>query len=169
MDEIVKLIKNGKFLWFEQAPEKKEFSISEISSSNWMDTYHNWVNTLKKVPAVYIFCINNYTEIIYIGMAGKINRHGNVSNWNITNRLKAFRGKSVQGVNILTHDFIQQISVNGKLNIPAYKDIKFENIVDFNIIVGYPKSNFPAAFVESNLIFEFFQKKHNLPKLNLAF
>jgi hypothetical protein len=149
--------------------ESYEFSRSDLSSNQWKEIYFNWVLTLKNRPAVYVFSINNFSEIIYIGMAGKINSEGVCSNWSIRERLKAYRGKSKDGKHIRTHDFIRQICIERNLNIKAYEGIVFDQISTFEVDVYYPKINIPAAFLEASFINEYFNHKNKLPKLNLSF
>ena len=148
---------------------EKYFSKAEISSEYWIDIYHDWVATLSNSPAVYLFCVNNSTELIYTGMAGKIKNNGTFSNWSIANRLKAFRGKSYDNLNITTGDFIRQIVLNGELNIKSYKGVIFENINTFHVHVLYPQRDVLPGFIEASILYDYYKEFKRLPKLNLTF
>lgn len=145
------------------------FNYDQINSQNWKETYHSNVNKLRNAPAVYVFHINNFSEIIYIGMAGKFKNKGVDTNWYVRNRLKAYRGKSLDGNYIQTHEFIKRICIDEKINMVSYEDIFFEKIVTFEITVYYPKVDVLASYLEAAFINDFFQKNQSLPKLNLAY
>ncbi len=160
------IISKSEYVEFTEEIKFKNLDIVQI---DWKNTYHKRINKLKNAPAVYCFCINNDSEIIYIGAAGKIKNNVDSSNRGIKNRLKASRGKDYYKKDVLTFRLIHEIVTQDKSSIVRYKNISFNSIQDISIHIIYTKLNIPSSYFEALLLKEFYTRKLNLPKLNLSF
>ncbi len=149
--------------------ETIKFDRKDVIQIGWKNTYHERINKLQNAPAVYIFCVNNDSEIIYIGAAGKIKNYGDSSNWGIKDRLKASRGKDNCNKDVLTFRFIHEIFTKNKSSIVRYNNVTFNSIMDISINIVYTKPNIPSTYFEACLLNEFYTRNFNLPKLNLSF
>jgi hypothetical protein len=109
---------------------------------------------------IYLWENDENKEIIYIGMAGKIKQNGNIGDHTINKRLIASR---------------EQVYINGKktdVQTGDYllKKMDFLNICRVNFYIIYlDTSILPPTYIESVLLFEYLNKKKQLPILNNSF
>ncbi|MGB1040581.1 MAG: hypothetical protein ACPGVD_06900 [Flavobacteriales bacterium] len=126
---------------------------------------------LKNDTAVYLFRTDNdkLHDILYIGMAGKIDRKGSLKAHRVRNRLKASRGRNSHGNEIQTNEFFYHLLTDpNQLNMKKYTHVTkpFQKIV---IHVMYCKEGVPASYLESILLYEYFNENKALPLLNVSF
>lgn len=127
----------------------------------------------EKIPenkaGVYIWEVPSKEEIIYIGMAGKIDRNGNLKNHYLHQRLIASRGKNDLGIEVSTGELLFKLLSNTKnLKMKKFQHLNkpFDSI---NIHVFCVKDFIPATYVESILLNKYFNLCSKLPTLNLVF
>ena len=113
-------------------------------------------NTLQK-PGVYIWVNTKNEDIIYFGMAGKINTDGSKCNHTIRKRLLASRGKDKKNKKeIQTNDFIHKVMVDNEID-------------SLDMYIIYSKNSEPPAYIEALLLYKYYKKYSRLPKLNNSF
>lgn len=106
---------------------------------------------------VYVWVDIATSEIVYIGMAGKIKADGTFGNHSVQNRLLASRGKDkITKKDILTNDYVRDIMIHN-------------NIETLKFYIMYSKTGEPPAFVEALLLYNYYKKNNRLPKLNNSF
>ena len=116
------------------------------------NNYENLINAnVTNTPGIYIWVNKEKNEIIYIGMAGKINYPLNLGNQGLNRRLKAPRDKYKS-----TLDYLNALPGN---NI---------NKLEFNIYYLNALFN-PPTYVEAILLNEFIRLNQALPILNKSF
>jgi hypothetical protein len=110
----------------------------------------------KKDYGVYIWEDNN-GEIIYIGMAGKVNNDGSMAPHSLNKRLKASRVKDKQ--------------TNKDIQTNAYLSTHMKNhdIEKLNMYILFTKENIPPAYLESILLYNYYTDERKLPRLNNSF
>jgi hypothetical protein len=123
---------------------------------------------VKDKAGVYIWENDETEEIIYIGMAGRINNEGELKSHSLEKRLRASRGKNTNGKYVLTNAFIFGLLNNPKeLLMKNYENIKPIKKIKINIC--YSKQNIPSTYLESILLYQYFIKCKKLPVLNNSF
>lgn len=129
-----------------------------ISSDIGMRQYNALIrNEVQDLAGVYIWENDDNKEVLYIGMAGKVNQQGILVNHSVRNRLQASRGRdSETGRDILTNRYIR--------NLMAH-----ENCIQLNIHVIHLHNGQIPGFIEAILINEFYQRNGILPKYNHMF
>ena len=123
----------------------------------------------EKKAGVYIWEVPSKEEIIYIGMAGKIDRNGNLKNHYLHQRLKASRGKNELGIDVSNGELFFKLLTNPKkLKMKKFQHLNkpFDSI---NIHVFCIKDFIPATYIESILLNKYFNIHSKLPTLNLSF
>jgi hypothetical protein len=114
-------------------------------------------NNIAAKFGVYVWVDKLTTEIVYIGMAGKIKTDGSTGDHNIQKRLLASRGKDkTSKKDIQTNDYINDFMRKYKIDT-----------LDF--FVMYSKKDEPPAYVEALLLYKYYKKKKKLPRLNNSF
>lgn len=112
-----------------------------------------------EVPAnsfgVYIWENTQTGEIVYVGMAGKIKTNGQMGSHAIQNRLKASRGK-VNGRDIQTNEYIFNYMQNN-------------NVESLTFHILYTNELTPPSYLETILLYNFYNQNGVLPNLNNAF
>jgi hypothetical protein len=106
---------------------------------------------------VYVWVNKKTSEIVYIGMAGKIKTDGSLSKHSIQKRLLASRGKDkITKKDVQTNDYVCDFMVRNNIET-----------LDFYII--YSKKGEPPAYIESLLLYNYYKKTDQLPILNNSF
>ena len=106
---------------------------------------------------VYVWVDKATGEIVYIGMAGKIKTDGTLGDHSIQNRLLASRGKDkISKKDIQTNDYVNTFMTNNSID-------------SLNFFVMYSKQDEPPAYIEALLLYKYYKKNGNLPKLNNSF
>jgi hypothetical protein len=106
---------------------------------------------------VYLWVNQKTSEIVYIGMAGRINTNGTFGIHSIQKRLLASRGKDKAiKKDIQTNDYVRDYMVNNDVES-----------LDFYIM--YSKTGEPPAYIEAMLLYKYYKKNNRLPKLNNSF
>ena len=106
---------------------------------------------------VYIWVNKKTSDILYIGMAGKIKTDGSLSKHSIQKRLLASRGKDkITKKDIQTNDYVSGFMVR-------------DNIEILNFYIIYSKNGEPPAYIESLLLYNYYKEKEQLPILNNSF
>jgi len=106
---------------------------------------------------VYVWVDKATGEIVYIGMAGKIKTDGTLGDHSIQNRLVASRGKDkISKKDIQTNDYVNTFMTNNSID-------------SLNFFVMYSKQDEPPAYIEALLLYKYYKKNGNLPKLNNSF
>lgn len=126
---------------------------------------------VKNNAAVYLFenADSKDLDVLYIGMAGKTDRKGDVKPHRVRNRLIASRGRNSYGAEIQTNEFFYLLLTNpNELKMKKYTHVNksYQKIV---IHVLYCKEGVPASFLESILLFKYFKENEVLPLLNVSF
>ena len=123
---------------------------------------------VKDKAGVYIWENAVTKEIIYIGMAGRINNKGELKSHSLVKRLRASRGKNIKGKDVLTNAFIFGLLNDPKeLLMKNYEKIKPIRKIEINIF--YSKQNIPSTYLESILLYQYFIRFKKLPDLNNTF
>jgi hypothetical protein len=137
-----------------------QFKIHEnlFTTPNWKKEFNNRIRqNVRDEIGIYIWTNGDTSEILYIGMAGKLHQNGDFANHTVQKRLLASRGKdSTTGKYIQTNEYIKQTISN----------IKCSSI---DIHVFHTKPNQLPGYVEAVLINAYFQATKTLPPLNTAF
>ena len=106
---------------------------------------------------VYIWVNKKTTEILYIGMAGRIKTDGSWGCHSIQNRLLASRGKDkISRKDIQTNDYINSFMTQNEIDL-------------LDIFIMYSKKNEPPAYIEALLLYKYYKKHNKLPRLNNSF
>jgi len=106
---------------------------------------------------VYVWMNSNNNEVLYIGMAGKVDKNGKFGKHSLRERLIASRGKDKNKKDIPTRKYI-------------HKFMSDENLDSINFYVFYTKENIPPSYVEALLLFSHLKNENNkLPILNNSF
>jgi hypothetical protein len=114
-------------------------------------------NFVKDLPGIYIWENADNGEVLYIGMAGKVNQQGNLVNHSVKKRLQASRGKDPEtNREILTNKFIRNIMTE-------------LNCTNLNIHIIHLQQRQIPGYAEAVLINAFYQFNGFLPKYNSAF
>ena len=129
-----------------------------ISANNGLKEYNNLIrNQVQDLAGIYIWENADNGEVLYIGMAGKVNQQGVLVNHSVRKRLQASRGKDpVTGRDILTNQYIRDLMLQ-------------ENCNQLNIHVIHLQSGQIPGYVEAVLINSFYQQNRLLPRYNNAF
>jgi len=137
-----------------------QFKIHEnlFTTPNWKKEFNNRIRqNVRDEIGIYIWTNGDTSEILYIGMAGKLHQNGDFANHTVQKRLLASRGKdSTTGKYIQTNEYIKRTISN----------IKCSSI---DIHVFHTKPNQLPGYVEAVLINAYFQAAKTLPPLNTAF
>jgi hypothetical protein len=137
-----------------------QFTIHEnlFTAPNWKKEFNNRIRqNVQDEIGIYVWTNGDTSEILYIGMAGKLQKNGGFANHTVQKRLLASRGKdSTTGKYIQTNEYIKQTISN----------IKCSSI---DIHVFHTKPNQLPGYVEAVLINAYFQATKTLPPLNTAF
>jgi len=104
----------------------------------------------------YLWINKSTSEIIYIGMAGKVKQDGSIGNHSLPQRLVASRGKDGNGRDVLTNDYIRRY-------------MEDNHIEELLIKILYTIDSSPPSYVESLLLNQFLSLNNCLPALNYAF
>jgi hypothetical protein len=106
---------------------------------------------------VYIWVNKKTTEILYIGMAGRIKTDGSWGYHSIQNRLLASRGKDkISRKDIQTNDYINSFMTQNEIDL-------------LDIFIMYSKKHEPPAYIEALLLYKYYKKTNKLPRLNNSF
>lgn len=129
-----------------------------IFANNGLTEYNNLIRDhVQELTGVYIWENADNNEVLYIGMAGKINQQGELANHSVKKRLLASRGKDeITGKDIQTNQYIRNL-------------MTAENCNQLNIYVIHLIANQIPGFIEAILINNFYQHNGILPKYNSAF
>jgi hypothetical protein len=137
---------------------------------DWASEYNRVINkNIPDKPGVY-FWVDNNGKIIYIGVAGKINRVGK-SNHTLRDRLKASRGKNVNAPHndVTTNRFMYNL-LNGKYIVKNKHEVTMPSGGFKSISIYYIKTEIlPASYLEAYLIYKYFSNEQKLPILNNSF
>lgn len=139
----------------------KKITISKniFSSDNGRKIYNNIINKniCKNCFGIYVWVNSLTSEIVYIGMAGKIKTDGSIGDHSLRKRLKASRGKNKETrKDILTNDFIKNFMLKN-------------NIDNLDFYIYYTKSDEAPSYLEAILIYKYFKHHKKLPVLNISF
>jgi|TARA_B110000091_G_scaffold182927_1_gene201307 hypothetical protein len=104
----------------------------------------------------YLWINNSTSEIIYIGMAGKVKQDGSIGPHSLQKRLVAARVKDANDRYVVTNDYIRSYM----------EDNEIEELL---IKVLYTFDSSPPTYVESLLLNQFLSLNNCLPALNSAF
>jgi hypothetical protein len=107
---------------------------------------------------VYIWRNHETNEILYIGMAGKVNQKGKKNSHDLRKRLVASRRKNNRGKDISTSDYLLKIMRENKINA-------------IKIQVFYTKIKVAPSYLEAVLLQSYWKKSKymSLPKFNASF
>lgn len=121
-------------------------------STNGLAEYNRLIrNQVLDLAGIYIWENVDNGEILYIGMAGKINQQGILGNHSVRKRLQAARGRDT-----LTNEFIRNLMVQQNINL-------------FNIHVIHLQNGQIPGYIEAVLINAFYQTNGMLPRYNNAY
>ena len=160
-------------LYIEEFIEDNHSLVISNELSNEQKEFKKKYNSLirknvKDKAGVYIWENAVTKEIIYIGMAGRINNKGVLKSHSLVKRLTASRGKNTKGKDILTSVFIFGLLNDPKeLLMKNYEKIKPIRKIKINIY--YSKQNIPSTYLESILLYQYFIRCKKLPHLNNTF
>lgn len=105
---------------------------------------------------VYLWVNSTTSEIVYIGMAGKIKADGTLSNHSIKNRLVAPRTRDkITGKYIQTNDYVNRVMTTS-------------NIDTLEFYIMFARRGEPPAYIEALLLYSYYKKHSRLPKFNNA-
>jgi hypothetical protein len=129
-----------------------------IFANNGLTEYNNLIrDQVQDLTGVYIWENADNNEVLYIGMAGKINQQGELVNHSVRKRLIASRGRDeITRRDIQTNQYIRNLMIA-------------ENCNQLNIHVIHLVDNQIPGFIEAVLINNFYQQNGILPKYNSAF
>jgi hypothetical protein len=129
-----------------------------ISSENGLREYNSMIRMqVLDLTGIYLWENADNNEVLYVGMAGKVNQQGILVNHSVRKRLQASRGKNPEtGREIQTNQFIRNLMLE-------------ENCNQLNIhIIHLHDGNIPG-YVEAVLVNAFYQRNGVLPRYNNAF
>jgi len=148
------------FISNELSSEKKEFK----------KKYNSLIKKeVNDKSGVYIWENPDTKEIIYIGMAGRINNKGELKSHSLVKRLQASRGKNNKGKYVQTNSFIFGLLNDPKKLFMKTVDEKLKPIREIKINIYYSKQNIPSTYLESILLYQYFIRCKKLPILNNSF
>jgi hypothetical protein len=125
--------------------------------NNYRRNYNRLIReTVADRVGCYLWINNRNSEIIYIGMAGKVKQDGSIGNHSLPKRLIASRVKDGNDRDVLTNDYIRSYM----------EDNEIEELL---IKVLYTFDSSPPTYVESLLLNQFLSLNNCLPALNSAF
>ena len=129
-----------------------------FTTPKWKKEFNNRIRqNVRDEIGIYIWTNGDTSEILYIGMAGKLHQNGDFANHTVQKRLLATRGKdSTTKKEIQTNEYVRLIM----------SKIKCSSI---DIHIFHTRPNQLPGYVEAVLINTFFQSTKNLPLLNAAF
>jgi hypothetical protein len=129
-----------------------------ISNIDGLRDYNQLIrNNVQDLPGIYIWENADNGEVLYIGMAGKVNQQGNLVNHSVKKRLQASRGKDPEtNREILTNRFIRNMMTE-------------LNCTNLNIHIIHLQQRQIPGYAEAVLINAFYQFNGFLPKYNSAF
>jgi len=135
-----------------------EIPFELISSNNGFKEYNRIVREqVLDLTGIYIWENFDTGNILYIGMAGKVNQQGNLVNHSVRKRLQASRKKDeVTNRDIQTNEYIYNLMVQ-------------ENCFQLNIYVIHLTNGQMPGYIEAVLINAFYQANNCLPLYNNAF
>jgi hypothetical protein len=113
--------------------------------------------SIEDLPGLYLWENNDNEEIVYIGMAGKVNQEGLIVSHTVRNRMQASRKKEpVTQKDITTNKYLRDFM--------SQHEINQVNIHVVHLIQGQLPS-----YAEAILMNAFYQRNGILPRLNKAF
>jgi hypothetical protein len=135
-----------------------EIPYNRISSIDGLKEYNRIIRLqVQDLTGIYLWENADNNEILYIGMAGKINQQGVLGNHTVKMRLQASRGKNPEtGRDVQSNEFI--------LNLMA-----IENCNQMNIHVIHLQNGQIPGYAEAVLVNAFYQRNRLLPRYNNAF
>lgn len=143
-----------------------DWSLFSINSNRiFLNSYNTYIRSnVDKKFGVYIFENPKTKELIYIGMAGKIDTDGSLGDHNLQNRLCAPRG---------VKDSIQLTASGKKKDIPTglflANIIEVYEIPELNIYTFSAGDKIVPAYIEAICLNEFYIHNNCLPRLNAKF
>jgi hypothetical protein len=133
-------------------------SLVELQGEQGLKEFNQLIRqSIEDVPGLYLWENNDNEEIIYIGMAGKVNQEGHFVNHSVRNRMQASRGKESETK--------KDISTNKYLrNFMSQNEI---NQINIHVVHLFPRQL--PGYAEAILLNAYYQHNGFLPKLNKAF
>jgi len=132
--------------------------LNEMNQNNGLKRYNKIIrNSVQDLPGIYIWENELSREILYIGMASKINQQGEITTHSVQKRLQASRGKDpITKKDIQTNKYIFDLMIN-------------ENCNQLNMHIIHLQPSQMPGYVEAVLINAFYQRNGVLPRYNNAF
>jgi hypothetical protein len=132
--------------------------LNELNNESGLKAYNQKIRVnVHDLPGIYIWENHDTNEILYIGMAGKINQQGQLNSHSIRKRLQASRGKDkLTKKDIQTNSYILEL-------------MNQENCPQLNIHILHFMPNQLPGYAEAILLNAFYQRNGCLPKYNSAF
>lgn len=113
--------------------------------------------SIEDLPGLYLWENNDNEQILYIGMAGKVNQVGHIVNHSVRNRMQASRKKdSETKKDITTNKYLRDIMSQNEIN-------------QINIHVVHLIQGQLPGYAEAILMNAYYQRNGILPMLNKAF
>ncbi len=133
-------------------------SLAEIQGDQGLREFNRIIRqTIEDLPGLYLWENNDNEEIIYIGMAGKVNQEGQIGGHSVRNRMQATREKDpVTKKDITTNKYVRDFMSQHRIN-------------QMNIHVVHLIPGQLPGYAEAVMLNAYFQQNGILPRLNKAF
>src|SRR5690554_2610498 len=136
--------------------KKFEIQQSIFKNNNGRLQYNKTIrDNVENKFGIYLWINKVTNEVIYMGMAGRINARGGYGGHTLRKRLVASRMRKNM-IDIQTNHYVKHYM--NELNI--------ETLIFY---VLYSKADIPPSYLEAILLYEFYKKKGKLPFLNKSF
>ena len=133
-------------------------SLAFIQGDQGLKEFNRFIRqSIEDLPGLYLWENNDNEEIIYIGMAGKVNQEGQTVSHTVRNRMQASRKKDrVTKKDITTNKFLRDFMSQNRINQITI------HVIHLNL------GQLPA-YAEAILMNAYYQHNGILPRLNKAF
>ena len=133
-------------------------SFAEIQGDQGLREFNRFIRqSIEDLPGLYLWENSDNEEIIYIGMAGKVNQEGQIAGHTVRNRMQASRKKDpVTQRDITTNKYLRDFMSQNR-------------ITQINIHVVHLITGELPGFAEAVMMNAYFQHNGILPRLNKAF
>ncbi len=133
-------------------------SLAEIQGDQGLREFNRIIRqTIEDLPGLYLWENSDNEEIIYIGMAGKVNQVGQIGGHTVRNRMQASRKKDpLTQKDITTNKYVRDFMSQNRIN-------------QINIHVIHLIPGQLPGYAEAVMMNAYFQHNRILPRLNKAF
>jgi hypothetical protein len=171
MSELIDKFKNEVRIYIDYDDKLTNINCENQDLKSFKKGYNKKItNNIPRCQAgVYIWEDALSGDILYIGMAGKIARNGELKKHCLRQRLKASRGKNDKNKDVTTGEFLFWLLTNpSDLKMKKFEHLKYP-IISLNIHLLFTKKSIPSTLIESIILNTYYEEHSELPILNLAF